>query len=198
MGFTGKKQIILVGDACTGKSALALRLTHELFADCYIPTRFDSHAAEIVSQHGHFELSLLDTSGKESSDVRRLAYNGCDTIIVCFDLTQKNSFDNLEALWLPEVTALCPNAAIFIAGCKRDAVVDDEPVVERRHLEELMVKVGAVAYIECSAKTGENVEELFELAVEPRNTKQKKSGVSKMFGSVKSTTKVLRRLYSTI
>lgn len=195
--LTGQKQIVFVGDCSSGKSAVILRLCHDLFADSYIPTGFDSHAADFSCNHGSFKLTLLDTSGaKDKSDVRRMAYQGCDAVVLCFDLTDKSTFESIEERWLAEISVLPLNTPIYIAGCKKDAVYKpDKPAVSEKQVQELAEKVGAAAYIECSAKTSESIEELFQLIVEPKVQKQKRH-VKKIFSSVKSTTKVFRKLYT--
>ena len=196
--LTGQKQIVFVGDCTSGKSALILRLCHDLFADSYIPTRFDSHSADFTCNHGSFKLTLLDTSGdQDKSEVRKMAYQGCDAIVLCFDLTEKSSFESIEQRWLPELSTLPLSTPIYIAGCKKDAAKADKPAVSDKQVQELAEKVGAAAYIECSAKTSESVEQLFQLIVEPKVQKQKRH-VMKMFSSVKSTTKVFRKLYTSV
>ena len=196
--LTGQKQIVFVGDCTSGKSALVLRLCHDLFAECYIPTRFESHSADFICTHGNFKLTLLDTSGaKEKADVRKLAYQGCDAIVLCFDLTERSSFESIELRWLPELSALPANTPIYIAGCKKDAANNEKPAISERQIQELVEKVGAAAFIECSAKTNESVEDLFQLIVEPKVQKQKRN-VMKMFSSVKSTTKAFRKLYNSV
>lgn len=197
--LTGQKQIVFVGDCASGKSALVLRLCHDLFAECYIPTRFDSHSADFICTHGSFKLTLLDTSGaKEKTDVRKLAYQGCDAVVLCFDLTEKASFESIELRWLPELSALPTNTPIYIAGCKKDAAANgDKSAVSEKQIQELVEKVGAAGFIECSAKTNEKVEDLFQLIVEPKVQKQKRN-VMKMFSSVKSTTKAFRKLYTSV
>ena len=196
MGIT-QKRIILVGDAGCGKSALALRLTHSLFAESYIPTSFDSLDTELATANGYYKLTLQDTSGaRGNSEVRKMAYEGCDVAIVCFDLSNKTSYENIETRWLPELSQSCPGIPVIVAGCKRDEIdSDEEAAVTIKETEELIERVGAVSYIECSARTNENIQKLFQTAVEVKALKHR-SGVNKILHSVKSTTtKTIRRSF---
>lgn len=196
MGIT-QKRIILVGDAGCGKSALALRLTHSLFAESYIPTSFDSLDTELTTASGCYKLTLQDTSGaRENGEVRKMAYEGCDVAIVCFDLANKTSYENIETRWLPELSLSCPGIPVIVAGCKRDEIESDEDAaVTIKETEELIERVGAMGYLECSARTNENIQKLFQMAVEAKALKHR-SGVNKILHSVKSTTsKTIRRSF---
>lgn len=194
--LTGQKQIVFVGDCGSGKSALALRLCHELFADTYIPTRFESYSADFACSHGNFKLTLLDTSGaKGKGDVRKLAYQGCDAVVLCFDLADRSSFESIELRWLPELSTLPLSMPVYIVGCKKDAVANsDKTAVSEKQIQELVEKLGAAAYLTCSAKTNEGVHDLFQHVVEPKAQKQKRN-VIKMFST---TTKAIRKLCNSV
>lgn len=196
MGLT-HKQIILVGDSGCGKSALALRLTHSLFSESYIPTEFESHVTELVTEDGFVKLTLQDVSGtNERSEVRKLVYEGCDFVLLCFDVTDKISYESLETRWVPEISSMAPGVPVFIAACKRDKP-EAENVVSQSEVEELVVRIGAAGYLECSASTNENVELLFHQILETKAPKQQ-SNIKKIIQSVRPTKKSLRRLYSSI
>ena len=200
MGLTDK-QIILVGDSGCGKSALAIRLTHSLFSEKYIPTEFESFTTDIETQAGYVKLTLQDVSGaKESAEVRKLAYQGCDAILLCFDVTDKESYQSIETRWVPEITAVSPGIPVFVAACKKDAAAeeencqDDDDDVFSKEIETLVEKIGAVGYLECSASTNHNVEQIFYQIIEAKTQKQQ-STVRKV---ISSTRKSFRKLYSSI
>ena len=192
-----RKQVILVGDSGCGKSALALRLTHALFAESYIPTAFESLTTDIETSHGNTKLTIQDISGaKERKEVRKLAYEGCDMVLLCFDLTDRSTYESVETRWVPEITSVSPGIPVFIAGCKSDAVEDVEVVTEQQ-IEELVVKIGAAGYMKCSALTNENVERIFQDSLEAKVPKQK-TNIKKVIDTVKTTKKTIRRMYSNI
>ena len=58
---------------------------------------------------------------------------------------------------------------------------------------EIIGRIGAVAYVECSALTSEGVEDVFQIAVDAATTKRKK-GAKKIISSLKRKSKLLRRL----
>lgn len=189
-----RKQLILVGDASCGKSALALRLSHALFADSYIPTSFESHSAVIDTDEGSMKLVLQDTTGGvDGKELRKLAYNGCHGVLVCFDLTNASSYHSIETRWIPEIQTMVPGMPVYIAGCKKDLVeknTDDKCVSEQQAIE-LAQKVGAAGYLECSALTDENVDKIFKELAEAKTQKQKSNIRRAISGQIKSLKKIL-------
>lgn len=192
MGFI-HKQIIIVGNSGCGKSSLVLRLTHSFFSAEYIPTEFESHTTEIETNGGNkVKLTLQDVSGaKESGKIRQLAYEGCDAILLCFDITDKNSYHSLETKWIPEITKFAPSLPVFIAACKNDES-EGENEVFVKDIDVLADKLGAAGYMQCSACTNNNVETVFQQILQMKTQKQQ-NGVQKV---ISSTKKGIKKLYS--
>lgn len=198
-----KKQVVLVGDAFCGKTALATRLSIDLFCDGYCPTDFDDYSVEIYTKLGSCNLTVLDTAGcHEETNIRALSYKGCDAVIVCFDLTDASTLQSIESHWLPELKKHCPNVPFYIAGCKRDAMCEGADgcvcggnccTLTEGELMNLIERTGAYAYTECSARTSENVEDLFQMVVETASPKRKNSA-KKIVASIKKKSKLLKRL----
>ncbi len=189
-----RKQIILVGDSACGKSALTLRLTHALFAESYIPTTFESRSTVIETTEGNTKLVVQDTTGgKDGHELRKLAYEGCHGVVICFDLTNERSYQNIETRWMPEIRNMAPaGIPVFLAGCKKDLADDDteRAVTSELDVQELVQRIGALAYFECSAYTNENVDKLFKDLAEAKTQKQK-SNMQKALDTVMSLRKIL-------
>lgn len=199
-----KKRVVLVGDSGCGKSALACKLTENIFLDCYEPTGFDDFQAELWTAKGLCSLTILDTSGDHgNSNVRALNYKTCDAVVVCFDLTDQTSLLNVEKMWLPELKQLCPNVPFYIAGCKRDAMCEkgcscgyDCSTQTEKELLKIVERTGAVAYTECSARMQDDgVEGLFQVVIETSNQKRK-NGAKRMISRIKRQSKTVRRRLS--
>lgn len=80
-----------------------------------------------------------------------------------FDITSRASFDHIKE-WHSEVCErVQPHKVLFIlVGHKSDRDAEGERAVSREEAEKLAGQLG-VAYVEASAKTGQNVRESFEL-----------------------------------
>ena len=204
-----KKKVVLVGDSGCGKSALAVKLTENLFLDVYEPTEFEDFQTVLHTAKGNCKLTLLDTSGShEYGNVRSLTYKGCDAVIVCFDLTDATTLESVESFWLPELKTYCPNTPIYIAGCKRDAMCSDSDTKgcicggncctqTEKELLDIIERTGAVAYTECSAayNIDEGVDGLFQVVIETSSQK-KKVGAKKMMSKLKKQSENIKRRLS--
>ena len=123
-----------------------------------------------------YELGLWDTAGQEDYDrLRPLSYDDTDVILICFAIDSKLSYENIPEKWLPEVQQFCPGVPLILVGTKSDFRNDPELLqsladkgrapVAADEGEALRAQIGAVRYIECSAKTNYNLEEVMSGAV---------------------------------
>ena len=90
-----------------------------------------------------------------------------------------DSLVNVEAKWVKEVRHFCNNAPIILVGNKLDLRVnakEKETIIQTSKTKSVASKISANAWIECSAKTQENIKELFTLAAK---TALKKRGQEK-------------------
>jgi small GTP-binding protein len=198
-----KKQIALIGDRGCGKTALAVRLSTGLFLDYYLPTQVvDDFTAEIEAEKGTCKLTLLDLAGSCQNDggIRSLAYKNCDAVVVCFDLSDHASLETVTGKWLPELEAMCPGVPFILAGCKQDESCNCDcdgacprQALTRDAVKDLLINTRARAYVECSSKFMDGVDELAQLAV--MVAKKKRTAAKKLASSIKSS-RLLKKLSS--
>ena len=81
-------------------------------------------------------------------------------IIILFDITNKESFNNLN-VWIKTIKEQCgKNMPILIAGNKID--LEENRLVKAEEVN-LFKESGKIDYIEISCKTGENIKETIDI-----------------------------------
>ena len=181
-----RKKLVIVGDGACGKTCLLIVFSKDQFPEVYVPTVFENYVADIEVDGKCVELALWDTAGQEDYDrLRPLSYPDTDVILMCFSIDSPDSLENIPEKWTPEVRHFCPIVPIVLVGNKKDLKFDE---ATRRELQKskqepvktedgraMSEKIGAYAYLECSAKMNDGVREVFETATRAAlQTKRKK------------------------
>lgn len=50
--------------------------------------------------------------------LRPLSYPQTDVFLLCFDVSNEDSFENVGEKWLPELAHHIPDVPVLIVGCK--------------------------------------------------------------------------------
>ncbi|XP_034647563.1 rho-related GTP-binding protein RhoF [Trachemys scripta elegans] len=174
---SGKKElkIVIVGDGGCGKTSLLMVYAKGAFPEKYAPSVFEKYTTSITVGNKEVILNLYDTAGQEDYDrLRPLSYQNTNMVLICYDVMNPTSYDNVLIKWYPEVSHFCRGVPLILIGCKTDLRKDKE------HLRKLMSseqepitynqgeatcqQMKAQAYLECSAKCRENIEDVFKEA----------------------------------
>ncbi|CAL1298861.1 unnamed protein product [Larinioides sclopetarius] len=155
-------KIVTLGDSNVGKSALLLRFVKNTFRENMPITLVDILQTQMNIENKTVDLFLWDTGGQERfksliSNYFRLA----DGALLVYDVTKISTFAELPG-WLSLLRSVNDKAALVIVGNKIDEV-------ELKDVSISAVKEFAswhkLDFVETSAKTGENVEQIFQLLV---------------------------------
>ena len=107
-----------------------------------------------------FKLQIWDTAGQESfKSITKIFYRGAHCIFLSYDITRIETFNNLST-WYEEVLGQSePDVILFLVGNKKDQ--EDKREVSQDKVQAFMKENNIKFYFETSAKTGENIEDLF-------------------------------------
>ena len=154
-------KLIIIGDAGVGKSSLSIKATKNIFDPIYSPTigfEFSSFFIKIVDLI--IKLQIWDTCGQEVyRSIIKSFYRYWSLAILVYSIENKNSFENL-GLWLNEIrTEGNTDINIFLIGNKVD--LEDKREVQKELAQSFMNNNHIKLFLETSAKTGFNAENVF-------------------------------------
>ncbi|EDQ88622.1 uncharacterized protein MONBRDRAFT_37450 [Monosiga brevicollis MX1] len=153
-------KLLLIGDSGVGKSCLLLRFADDTYSETYISTIGVDFKIRTIELEGKtIKLQIWDTAGQERfRTITSSYYRGAHGIIVVYDVTDKESFDNVKQ-WLTEIERYaCENVNKLLVGNKSD-------LQSKKQVDYTTAKAFAdergIPFLETSAKSATNVEQAF-------------------------------------
>ncbi|OHT14370.1 Ras-related protein Rab-14 [Tritrichomonas foetus] len=159
--FDYSLKVVVVGESGVGKTCLLVRFVRNSFDEESQSTLGVEFMSKIIQTQKHrIQLQLWDTAGQELfRSVTRGYYRGSVGALLLFDLSNRDTFDNIGK-WLQDVRDIArPECVLALIGNKSD--LDSKRQISREEAEEF-AKQNSMLYFEVSAKTGENVEPAFD------------------------------------
>ena len=152
-------KIIIIGDSGVGKSSLLKRAVQNTFDTNYQATiGFEFLLMHFKVNDLKIKLQIWDTCGEEM--YRSLVqgfYRNTSLAIIVYDISRKKSFEALE-IWLKDLRQHTEEGIpVFIVGNKMDLQKD----ISTEEAKMFSVSNRTKFFTECSAKTGENVKDIF-------------------------------------
>ena len=165
MLYDFKWKIVVLGDPSVGKTTLMLQYTEKKFQELYIPTVGVQVSVKNIilinedDEKRKVGLYIWDVAGQvKFAKIRKLFYEGASAFIIVYDLTDKQTFINTSR-WYKDLLDIFGQQKIH--GC----LVGNKSDLQARQISSDSGKMLAskmnLSFIETSAKTGDNVEELF-------------------------------------
>lgn len=115
------RKIVVVGDMHSGKSCLVSSYCSDKFIDMYSPTILKCMPADCKIQGRQVDIIVADTPGRyDYLPLRKIAYDKCDLVIICFALDSPQTLENVEKFWIPEVLSQAPGIPFMVVGNRRD------------------------------------------------------------------------------
>ena len=154
-------KIIVIGDSGVGKSCLTNKATKNVFEDTYNATvGFEFFSFNLKLDEKIIKLQIWDTCGQEL--YRSLItnfYRNSSLAVMVYAINNRESFENID-VWLKELrTHSNPDTKVFLIGNKVD--LEEDRVIKREQGEEYSKENKFNIFMEASAKSGFNAQQIF-------------------------------------
>ena len=136
---------------------------HEITIGC------EFMAKNIQIKDRDIRIQIWDTAGQETyRSITRTYYKSSTCAFIIYDITDRKSFSNISS-WLDECKEMCyKDILICLVGNKTD--LEEKRVVSKEEGQKFADDNGLL-FFETSAKSGENIEEMFNKCTEDIVTK---------------------------
>ncbi|KAM7355472.1 RAS oncogene family member Rab19 [Cochliomyia hominivorax] len=155
-------KVVLIGDAGTGKTCIVERFKTGNFIERHGNTIGVDFSMKTINIEGKLvKLQIWDTAGQERfRTITQSYYRSANGVIIVYDITNRNSFCNLQK-WIEEVRRYtASNVMLIVVGNKSD--LDDEREVEFEEAQQMCQNVPEVLLVmETSAKENRNIDDAF-------------------------------------
>ena len=151
-----RHKIIFVGDACTGKTSIINRIIDNPFNDTYeVSIGIDFMSKNIRFRGQNIKIQIWDSAGQEKYKGLIPSYvRNSSIVFIVYNVSHRDSFDNVGN-WISFVKNI-EKTTMILCGNK----IDLSREVETSEGEELAKREGLL-FFECSAKTNENIKNMF-------------------------------------
>ena len=158
-------KVLILGDPSVGKSCFLIRYTEDTFQDVYLSTiGMDCKYKKVDLENGEsIRLQLWDTAGQDRfRSITRNLYKGAAGIILIYDVTNRKTFESIKN-WVESIRAEVSNKVVIVLVGNK---IDKKQQIDVKTEEgDVLAEEFNLPFFECSALTGENINEAFvELA----------------------------------
>ena len=163
METTIRFKIAVLGNSGVGKSSIMSKYVHNTFDEFNPPTIGAAFLTkDIYLSNRTIKLEIWDTAGQERyRSLAPMYYRGAGAIIVIYDITSADSYASAKE-WISEVRKN-GKSVIALVGNKLDK--NEKRKVDLNEVKSY-VEIEKFIHAEISAKTGEGINELFQLVAE--------------------------------
>ena len=170
---------VTIGDTSVGKTSITNRLIDDTF-NKFEPSTIGANYQPYISvvNNQKVEIQIWDTAGQEKfKSLAPIYFRNASAAVAVFSLTSHSSFEGIDRWITNFIETAGQSAIVYVAANKSDCIDEIEVSVEeaRNYAQERGYK-----FFVTSAKTGENIKEMFEsLAFDLQKTKEKKESLEK-------------------
>ena len=156
-------KVVLIGETGVGKTSIITQFIDQTFQEDIQTTTGGTFSTKSVScGNGKvLKFEIWDTAGQERyRALAKMFYKDANAAILVYDVTRKETFEELKNYWAGQVRDNAPEKIILaIAGNKSDLI--EQETVDEGEDRNLAKELNAI-FISTSAKSSEGINNLFE------------------------------------
>ena len=158
-----KCKVVLIGKSGVGKTSIISRYITDTFKDSLMTTpgaNFITKKVDFPQYKKSIKFEIWDTAGQERyRSLAKVFYNNAAACLLVFDITNKDSFDDIKNYWIPEIKENGQKDIILaLAGNKSDNYLKEQ--VSDNEGKALAKEINAI-YMRTSAKLNSSIDEIF-------------------------------------
>ena len=154
-------KLILIGDSYVGKSNILLKYLKNQFNENSKTTiGVEFGTKNIIINNKRIKIQIWDTAGQERyRSITSAYYKGAKGALIVYDITRKNTFDNIDK-WITDLKLNGDkNICIIILGNKSD-LIDKREINKNDGIKK--AEMYKTAFLETSALNGDNISKAFD------------------------------------
>ena len=160
---TIKCKVVLLGKSGVGKTSIISRYTTNVFKESLMTTpgaNFITKKVNFPKANKTIKFEIWDTAGQERyRSLAKVFYNNASACILVYDITNKDTFNDIVNYCIPELKENAPKDTILaLAGNKSDLYLEEQ--VNDNEGKNLAKNINAI-YLRTSAKLNSSIDELF-------------------------------------
>ena len=161
-------KFIIIGDSSVGKSNILSVYRDGTFNEKSNPSiGVEFIAKNIEIDDLVFRIQIWDTAGQESfRSITRAYYKNSVCAFIVYDITSRSSFENVKS-WLDDIQKQCPQTTFLVLVGNKIDLENERQILYEEGAS--FAEKNNMLFIETSAKTGQNIENLFLKSVEVIN-----------------------------
>ena len=157
-------KVVLIGESGVGKTCIINRYLNNLFDEEGMSTTGASYASKTMffpEYNKAIKFEIWDTAGQEKfKALTKIFYKDTDVAILVYDITRKESFEELKNYWYNEIKDNAPNECIVSIAANKYDLYNEEKVSEDDARK--FAKEKGLMFRCTSALTAEGIDDLFK------------------------------------
>jgi small GTP-binding protein len=157
-------KINLIGDTSVGKTSIIVQYIKKEFIETFETIGIECYKKEVIIEEYKFNLNIWDTAGQRIyRNLTKSSIRGVDILMIVFDVTNRNSFENLD-IWYKDIVNFIDINKIIICIVANKMDISEKQEVLYDEYYNYSKSINAFLY-EISAKNFDTVNQMFENSI---------------------------------